>query len=68
VQVFGEEEEELLEFLSFDGFFPFFLLPEGLETKRAELSSISEVSMSISRCLTSAYDKLSFVVRLSITF
>jgi len=70
VQVFHEEEEEeeLLVFPDFVGFFPFFLLPEGLKTKRAELSSISEVSISISRCLISAYDKLSFVVRLLITF
>ena len=69
VQVFEEEEEEeLLEFPDFVGFCPFFLLPVGLETKRAELSSISEVSISISRCFTSAYDELSFVVRLSITF
>ena len=68
VQVFGEEEEELLEFPDFAGFFPFLLLPQGIETKRAELSSISEVSISLSCCLTSAYDKLSFVVRLLITF
>ena len=70
MQVFDEkeEEEELLVLPDFVGFFPFFLLPEGLETKRAELSSISEVSISISRCFTSAYDKLSIIVRLSITF
>jgi len=69
VQVFDEEEEkELLEFPDFEGFFPLFLLPEGLETRRAELSSISELSISISRCLSSAYDKLPFVVKLSITF
>src|SRR5882757_468386 len=65
VQVFdfGEEKSEFLA-----GFLPFFLLPEGLEVNRAVSSWESEVSISISRCFTSAYDKLSFVVRLSITF
>ena len=69
MQVFDEEaEEELLVLPDFVRFFPFFRLPEGLETKRAELSSISVVLISISRCFTSAYDKPSFVVSFSITF
>jgi len=65
VQVFDFGEEEL-EFPF--GFLPFFLLPKGLEVNRAVFSWESEVSISNSHCFTSAYDKLSFVVRLSITF
>jgi len=65
VQVFREEE---LEELFPAGFFPFFLIPEGLEVYRVVLLSVSEVSISISHCFTLAYDKLSLVVRLSIMF
>jgi len=35
-----EQEEELLEFPDFIGFFTFVLFPGGFETKRARLSSI----------------------------
>ena len=70
MQVFDDmkEEEELLNFPDFACFFPFFLLPEGLETTRAELPLILDVSISISHCSMSAYDKLSFIVKLSIKF
>jgi len=63
-----EEEEELLLLSDLAGLFPFFLLAEGLDTKGAESLHISDVSISIRCCFTTAYDKLSFVVKLSITF
>jgi hypothetical protein len=59
---FGEEESEFLF-----RFLPVFLLPEGFEENREVFSSGSEVSISINRCLTPPYGKVSFVVRLSTT-
>jgi len=60
---FGEDESEFPF-----GFLPFFLLPKGIEVYRAVLSSGSDVSISISCCLTSTYNNLSFLVRFSTAF
>jgi len=60
---FGKEESEFNI-----GILPFLLSTEGLEINRVVSSSGSEVTISISRGIKSAYDKLPFVVRLSATF